>query len=127
MRDFVAEALVRLADPLLAPLPLLVPDLARVRAALRADAERLAAFCLRVRAALRAAVWRSPLSVWLFSSLTTPSRRSTASRSGLGACLPPDTWAGSLERSLATLFRIPLSRILLYSFLSFLVLAMPDA
>ena len=70
VRDFEADALVRLADPLLAPLPLLVPDFARVRAALRADAERLAAFCLRVRAALRAAVWRSPLSVWPLSSLT---------------------------------------------------------
>ena len=44
VRDFAADALVRLADPLLAPLPLLAPPFARVRAALRADAERLVAF-----------------------------------------------------------------------------------
>ena len=106
--DLEAEALVPdLVRALPALRPLVPLAFARVRAALRADAERLAAFWPRVRAALRAAVLRSPLSVWVLSSCTRPSRRSTASRSGFGACLPSDTWAGSSESSRATLFRIP--------------------
>ena len=83
LRDFVPEALVR---DVAAPVERL-PELpcARVRAALRAADERVAALRLRVRAALRAAVWRSPLPVWLFNSATSASRRSTESRSALGA------------------------------------------
>lgn len=101
-RDFAADA----------PERVLRLPCERVRAALRAAAERPAAFWLRVRAALRPAVLRVPLSVWPFSSCTSPSRRSTASRSGFGACLPLDTCPGSFESSRATLLRIPLSRIL---------------
>lgn len=110
LRDFVPEALVLdLAARAERP-----PELpcARVRAALRAAVERVSALRLRVRAALRAAVWRSPLSVWPFNSATSASRRSTESRSALGACLPLDTWPGNADSSRATLFRIPLSRIL---------------
>jgi hypothetical protein len=125
VRDLAAEAPVRDLAVAVARLPPL--DLARVRAALRAAVERVAAFWLRVRAALRAAVLRSPRLVWLFSSCTSPSRRSTASRRGFGACLPFDTWAGSSDSSRATLFRSPWSRILLYSFLSCFAFAMPNA
>jgi hypothetical protein len=110
LRDFVPEALVLDLAARVERLPEL--PCARVRAALRAAVERVAALRLRVRAALRAAVWRSPLSVWPFNSATRASRRSTESRSALGACLPSDTWPGKADRSRATLFRIPLSRIL---------------
>jgi len=107
LRDFVPEALVRDFAASAEPLPC-----ARVRAALRAAVERLAALRLRVRAALRAAVWRSPLPVWPFNSATSASRRSTESRSALGAWLPLDTWPGNADSSRATLFRTPWSRIL---------------
>jgi len=110
LRDFVPEALVRDCAAPVERLPELPCE--RVRAALRAADERLAALRLRVRAAFRAAVWRSPLPVWPFSSATSASRRSTESRSAFGACLPLDTWSGNADSSRATLFRIPLSRIL---------------
>ena len=82
----------------------------RLLLALRADALRRCAFARRVLAALRPAALRSARPTWSRNSDTEASSRATASRNGLGACLPPFACEGSAVSRRATFLRTPLPR-----------------